>query len=668
MRIEINAFQRPVTPKYRPDIDGLRAIAVLAVLLFHAEVPGFTGGFVGVDVFFVISGYLITSIIVKDLQSDSFSIARFYERRIRRIFPALFSMLAFVLVAGACLLDQNAFRELGKNIWATTLFSANILYWQQAGYFESSSLLKPLLHTWSLAVEEQYYIFFPLLLLLTARYLKGNYAIWIIGAFVLSLGASIYEVTGNPVAAFYLMPDRAWELLTGSIIAIGILPVVQVKWQKNLLALAGVVFIAYSIVFYNNTTPFPGVSALIPVFGTAFVIYSGIDEGTYPVRRILSARPLVFIGLISYSLYLWHWPFAAFARYVISRPFETHEKLALVFSSIAVAILSWKFIEQPFRGKHQWFPERKRLFSVTVILIVSASCIGGMIDWQNGMKWRFPEANAGMEQGAWKWYPSSPEYGILEQPSEHIQPGRCGAGNVPGTFLLWGDSHAMALIPGIDSGAGKHGVSGYILTHSQCPPLLDFDVLSTEFDESLFNSNVLRFIAGKPGIRTVILAAAWHSYWYLHEKTFENQLGRTIDELLKLNKKVVLVCDIPYLGNYESPRPVYLSRRFPDLYKLDEMVWIPDRASYDDFNKGVNTVIRKISVSGKSVDVIHPESLLFDRNMKVVIMDKDLPLYRNESHLSTHGSEYIAPAFDKLFSSLAVNNSHGLKDTGQAGR
>jgi peptidoglycan/LPS O-acetylase OafA/YrhL len=657
-----------VTPKYRPDIDGLRAIAVLAVLFFHAEVPGFTGGFVGVDVFFVISGYLITSIIVKDIKSDSFSIARFYERRIRRIFPALFSLLAFVIVAGAYLLDQNAFRELGNNIWATTLFSANILYWQQAGYFESSSLLKPLLHTWSLAVEEQFYIFFPLLLVLTARYLKGNYAILIIGAFILSLGTSIYEVSGNPVAAFYLMPDRAWELLTGSIIALGILPVVTVNWQKNLLALAGIVFIAYSIVFYNNATPFPGIPALVPVFGAALVIYGGIDEGTYKVRRILSARPLVFIGLISYSLYLWHWPFAAFTRYVISRPFETHEKLVLVFASIAVAILSWKFIEQPFRGNKQLLSERKRLFSVSLILMLSASCIGGAIEWQNGMKWRFPEANAGMEQGTWKWYPSSPEYGNLEQTPEHIQPGRCGVGNVPGNFLLWGDSHAMALIPGIDSGARTHGVSGYILTHSQCPPLLDFDVLSTGYDESLFNSNVLRFIAGKPGIRTVILAAAWHSYWYLHEKTFEIQLGRTIDELLKLKKKVVLVCDIPYLGNYESPRPVYLSKRFPDFYKLDEMVWMPDRGSYDDLNKGVNTLIRKISVSRKSVDVVHPESLLFDRSMKCIIIDKDQPLYRNESHLSTHGSEYIAPAFEKLFSTLAVNNSHALNEAGPSGK
>ncbi|NTW83563.1 MAG: acyltransferase [Chlorobiaceae bacterium] len=653
-----------MTPKYRPDIDGLRAIAVLAVLFFHTEVPGFTGGFVGVDVFFVISGYLITTIIVKDIKSDSFSFSGFYERRIRRIFPALFSVMAFVLAAGAFLLDRNAFRDLGTNIWATTLFSANILYWQQAGYFEASSLLKPLLHTWSLAVEEQFYIVFPILLMAVAKYLKGNYRLWTIATFLLSLGISIYGVSYDKVAAYYLMPYRAWELLTGSVIALGIVPVVQAKWQKELLSFAGLAFIGGSIYFYSNATPFPGVAALLPVVGAGLVIYGGQGEGRGMTGKILSARPLTFIGLISYSLYLWHWPFVAYTRYVLSRPFETQERLSIIGASLVFAILSWKFVEQPFRGSQPLFSSRKRLFTAALAVMAAAVFLGGLIDVQNGLKWRYPGANAGMEQAVWDWYPSSPVYGNLEQLPDHPEPGRCGKESEPGSFLLWGDSHAMALVPGLDSAARRHGVSGYLLTHSQCPPLLDYDVMTTGYNEPLFNSNVLRFLNGKPEVRTVILAGAWHSYWFQREREFERKLAGTIDALRKMKKNVVLVTDIPYIGDYESPRPIFLSRRFPAWYRLEERMYIPERENYDDFNGEINGIISRVVSVREGVAIVHPENMLFDREGRCIILNGEQPLYRNDSHLSTEGSLFIAPVFDKVFSRLASDAAVRVKRPG----
>jgi peptidoglycan/LPS O-acetylase OafA/YrhL len=348
--------------KYRADIDGLRAIAVLAVLLFHTDVPGFTGGFVGVDVFFVISGYLITSIILKEIKAEQFSIARFYERRIRRIFPALFPVISFVLVVGAYLFDANAFKDLGQSIAATTLFSSNILFWRESGYFAAPSLQKPLLHTWSLAVEEQFYIFFPLSLMAIHRYLKGKYFVWLVIAFILSLVASIYGVVYHPAATFYLVPTRAWELMVGSILALGVLPDLSKNWQRNALTISGLALILYSIVAYTEATPFPGIAALAPVMGSGLIIYSG-KGGSHQAQKLFTARPLVFIGLISYSLYLWHWPLVAFTKYLLFRPFNGVDSAAIILASVLIASFSWKFIEQPFRGKQMLFPERKKLFA-----------------------------------------------------------------------------------------------------------------------------------------------------------------------------------------------------------------------------------------------------------------------------------------------------------------
>lgn len=292
--------------KYRADIDGLRAIAVLVVIFFHAGIPGFSGGFVGVDVFFVISGFLITSIIVNEIDEGKFSIARFYERRIRRIFPALFPVIVFTVVAGAFLYDFVSFKELGKSIVATTLFSSNIHFWHQAGYFDTESIRKPLLHTWSLAVEEQFYIVFPLLLLAINRFGKKLYLPWLLGIGLLSLFASIYGIYSNPSVTFYMVPTRAWELLAGSILALQRIPLLKSNSYRNLFSVTGFGLICYSVVCYTEATLFPGANALAPVIGASLIIYSGMEGGASTVKKFLSVKPLVSIGLISYSLYLWH--------------------------------------------------------------------------------------------------------------------------------------------------------------------------------------------------------------------------------------------------------------------------------------------------------------------------------------------------------------------------
>ena len=265
--------------QYRPDIDGLRALAVMVVILFHADIPGFSGGFVGVDIFFVISGFLITSIILKEINADNFSISRFYERRVRRIFPALFFVLAFTLIASYIIFYYKDFEAFGESLIATTLFASNILFWSQSGYFDTVATTKPLLHTWSLAVEEQFYIFFPLLLVAINRVSKSRYFGWLLCISLCSFFASIYGIYNHPVATFYLVPTRAWELLFGSLFAIGVIPELQSNFHRNILSILGLGFIAFSVFVYTELTLFPGVAALAPVMGAGMIIYSGTGGG-----------------------------------------------------------------------------------------------------------------------------------------------------------------------------------------------------------------------------------------------------------------------------------------------------------------------------------------------------------------------------------------------------
>ena len=282
--------------KYRADIDGLRALAVLPVVFFHGGFSAFSGGFVGVDIFFVISGFLITTIILNDLENNKFSVRDFYERRIRRIIPALYTVCFVSLVFAALVFLPNEFEYFGKSLAATIGFVSNILFWSETGYFDASSELKPLLHTWSLAVEEQFYVFFPLCLLLIHRYLNKRFFVLLLAVLVLSFVVSVWGAYNKPSATFYWAPTRAWELLIGSVLALGVFPKPQNNLLSNIGGAAGLVLIAYAIAFFDYDTAFPGVNALYPCLGVALLLYFNQNEQSY-VRKALSWKPFVFIGL-----------------------------------------------------------------------------------------------------------------------------------------------------------------------------------------------------------------------------------------------------------------------------------------------------------------------------------------------------------------------------------
>lgn len=364
--------------QYRIEIDGLRAIAILPVIWVHSGLPYLNGGFLGVDVFFVISGFLITTILLKDMNSDRFSLMTFYERRARRILPALFFVIAITgLFAPSIDNNPKFLEELGESIIGTILFISNIYFWQTSGYFGTASELSPMLHTWSLAVEEQYYIFYPLILLVF--YYRGRKALVSILIFIsiVSLIIAEWGAVNSPIGNFYLLPSRAWELLFGGLVAIFYSPErLKLMNQKvvSILALTGIVLIFSSYFLFSSATAHPTFLTLIPVLGTCLVLLFANQENI--VGKILSVKVITFIGLISYSLYLWHQPILA----LMKRHFSLH----LEFSQIIVALLlmgtlSWftyKFIESPFRSKNKF--SRRAIFNYS-LLGMFVGCLLGLI-------------------------------------------------------------------------------------------------------------------------------------------------------------------------------------------------------------------------------------------------------------------------------------------------
>ena len=375
--------------KYRAEIDGLRAIAVVPIILFHAGFEYFSGGFVGVDVFFVISGYLITTIILSEKEQGTFSLVNFYERRFRRILPALFMVMLVSLIFSLLWLMPSYMEDFSQSLMAVSTFSSNILFWHESGYWEISNELKPLLHTWSLAVEEQYYVLYPLFLMQIWHFRKD----WILGSFIviaaISLATAQWGAYNKPIPTFYLLPTRGWELAIGAGIAYYFLyrkqtvrTLLSHKSVNEVLGLLGLLMISYAVYVFDKGTPFPSLYALVPTVGTGLIILFSSSQTM--VGRLLSIKPLVAVGLISYGTYLWHWPLIVFARHLsITEPSElTFAILALL--TFPLAYLSWRYIEKPFRTKSIF--SRKAIFTLSFIGSVLFITVGLAGHFSNGFE------------------------------------------------------------------------------------------------------------------------------------------------------------------------------------------------------------------------------------------------------------------------------------------
>ncbi|MBB3262691.1 peptidoglycan/LPS O-acetylase OafA/YrhL [Azospirillum sp. OGB3] len=530
---------------YRPDIDGLRAVSILSVLLFHAKFSLFSGGYIGVDVFFVISGYLIGSIVLHDAQRGTFSLATFYVRRIRRILPALFAALAVTAVFALFLLSPQDLKGFSQNLAATTLFSSNIVYYLKAGYFENAAEMNPLLHTWSLGVEQQFYIVFPLVLLALLPYRRPVWIAVLLTAAAASFALGVSLVRDHPVAAFYLLPPRLWELVLGALLAFGAVPDIRRRAVRELAATLGAALILVSVFALSEATAFPGYAALLPCLGAALLIHAG-RSGATAVGAVLTLRPVVFIGLISYSMYIWHWPLMVFARFHKGRDLSTKETLILLVVIAAVSVLSWRLIEVPFRKPATETGRRpSKVFARTGWVMAGLAAIGLLGHLTNGLPQRFadytPQDISGRE-----FYKEYTCFLETDQPPE-AWPGveNCRIGPLKAeapTALLWGDSFAAHYVPGLQTVADTLPFNIVQYTASGCPPIRDLPVTARPNCQD-FNRRVEEII-DRNGIRTVIMAARWE--WYMDTNALDlRRLHETVEALLNRGIRIVVLGQSP---------------------------------------------------------------------------------------------------------------------------
>lgn len=642
-------------PHYRPEIDGLRALAILSVAFFHAEM-GFEGGYAGVDIFFVISGFLITSILYSDAQSGQASLVQFWERRVRRIFPALSAVLLFCIVVGYLIYFPANLVELGQQVRAQSVFGSNILFYLQSGYFDTSSELKALLHTWSLAIEEQFYVLFPLLFFTLYR-LKRDYLLPVIAAFaVLSLGLSIYWISKDAQdAAFYLLPARAWELMVGALLALyrpaNPMPRKIAEW----VGMAGLAAILYTVIFFDNGTPFPGAAALLPTLGAAAIILASA-AGEIRIARYLSYRPLVFIGLVSYSWYLWHWPVIAIARYLPYIKFNALTGFACLVISFGLAVLSWKYIERPFRAPNGVMG-RKALFACALAILLTCAAVGHVFVVKEGMPDRLNETATRLASGMFDHNPHQECNGDIE--TQLKEDGLCQTNAAAGepSFLAWGDSFANSMTPGLFHVSQEVGVNGWIASYSACPPILGLNQRKDgrSFTCSDFNDTVLEYIE-RHNIKTVFLIGNWYGWMRDDKKTyFEDEawfeeyrdvyankaaagLKRTVLALRERGVIPVVVIANPY-AMAEPSR--YLA--------LEEMYDIKPRTifiSRDENREQTAPVIEPMIADMRSdnVRIIDFRDRLCDETQCRVQYD-GYSLYADRAHLSSKGAIFVSSMF-----------------------
>lgn len=636
----INAF------KYRPEVDGFRAIAILAVVFYHAGF-GFPGGYVGVDVFFVISGYLISSLIWKDLENGQFTFAHFWERRARRIVPVLTVVTLVILAVSVFLFLPGDLRSVGRAVAAQGLFAANFNYWLEGtGYFAAAADQKPLLHTWSLAVEEQFYFMAPLLFWGLFRFLRSRRRIHILAVLaVLSVISFVWSVIGvkdYPSMTFYLLPGRAWELLLGSMLAFApsSLPWRIRRGAMEAVSWAGLGLILYPVFFYTSHTPFPGVAALPPCLGTALLIWSTGYIRT-SIGSLFALKPLVFIGLISYSFYLWHWPLLTFSRYASLVPLSALERALLVGLSVLLSVLSWKYVEMPFRPRKVGTTQKTMLiWAVSGLAVVF--CAGLLCRLRQGFPGRFSATSLAFSRAA------EDLSSFHELSTADIQAGRLtplGQEDVSHpAMLVWGDSHAMAATPAFDALLKGRGQAGFAATHSSTPPVLNWqsDDAYALPDSVSFNKAVLDYIQQKK-IKRIFLVACWDYYLdpaNTRRESFKSALLQTVSQLVSAGATPFILSDVPThafpvsraLALYYEKNPAYLAR-------LCSKPGIPNEmdAPESGFRKSLeNAGVRILDPKPRFLDAAHP----YYR-----IELNGVPLYRDQDHLTPKGAKLILLPF-----------------------
>ncbi|WXL23906.1 acyltransferase family protein [Ectopseudomonas mendocina] len=636
--------------KYRPDIDGLRALAVTAVVIYHAFPSLLPGGFVGVDVFFVISGFLIGTILLKSMDRGSFSFSDFYSRRIRRIFPALITVLLFCLIAGNFVLLDDEYRHLGKQIAAGSAFIANFSFWSESGYFDTAAELKPLLHLWSLAIEEQFYLLWPLLLWAGLR-LRAKPLFLTVLIALISFAINLIQIESSPIAAFFLLPSRAWELLAGSLLAWIVL---QSWWAtekstlraniENFASISGLILIAWSMFFIKASDAFPGWYAVAPVLGSVLLISAGPKA---PLNRILfSNKAAVLIGLISFPIYLWHWPLLSFARIIEGDIPAAEIRATAAALSILLAWLTYKLIEKPLRKAESSRP----LVAVLLSTIAVIGSIGLYIfisnnnSHQDELKSALSEAKSNCDKVFPKWSKITDNPCRMQRKSEN-------------TVALIGDSHAGHLYLGLsEMMSNDNGVA--VFPASCAAPFINIataqkDTRAREVRKDAYKliNSAYEYILNDSKIKLVILAHSPRCSYndaadkenpseVSYIKALESGMRRTLKKLTESGKTIIIVFDNPYLPH--DPQ-LCETRPFRLTNKQDKCSFLRS-----DFEKMIQfsayrSLTEKVLKDFKEVRTVDLSSALCDQ-MSCFIAKDGTVLYKDRGHLNDSGSRFVAPA------------------------
>lgn len=627
--------------KYRPEIDGLRALAVIPIILFHAGIQSFSGGFVGVDIFFVISGYLITSIILSDMDKGSFSLLNFYERRARRIFPALFFMIFCCIPLAWIWFVPRDLLNFAESLIAVATFTSNFFFLDEIGYFERAAELKPFLHTWSLAVEEQHYIIFPILLMTIWRFGKSWIIKFFIGLFLASLSLAHIGSFYKPEDVFYLLPTRAWELIVGIFAALyfnripaGILS----RFQQEFCGIAGLFLIFCAIFAFDESIPFPGLYALVPTIGALLIIVS--TDARTVANRLLSLKPMVVIGLLSYSAYLWHQPLLAFVKYQSFGELKNMQIAGICIATFILAYFSWRYVERPFRNKR--VTSSKFIFSASATaatLLVMFGIIGMLADG------KFNRFEGPLKLAIdTKLY--SPFRDCTTKGSNYRKPNNACIyyGKHP-TWAILGDSHAVEIGYALARALKPRNTGIRHLAFTLCSPT--YGQPKNTSDCANWTKEAVQYIVNSPNLHNVVVSyrivGAINSYDRLKQSNTPaklileqkikvwNAYIRILNTLRKSGKKVFVILQAP-----EAPGDPQRMLRFM-RHKADPSLTGVTR---EGWFKQSSFVRERLGHIPDGVIVIDPSEKFCDKMTCHLILDGKL-LYYDNHHMSLAGADIV---------------------------
>jgi peptidoglycan/LPS O-acetylase OafA/YrhL len=642
---------------YRPDIDGLRALSVLAVIFFHAKIPGFAGGYVGVDVFFVISGYLITQVLMARSGDGLWAqLGEFYARRCRRILPALIAMLLASTLVAYWLFLPGQLRRFGEQLAFSAGLVGNLPPWREGGYFELQAPFAPLVHLWSIAVEEQFYLAFPLVFLVAGRALRRGRRALLCGAALVSFALCVWASYHTPVANFFLAPSRAWELLLGAVVALGAGGSLSAHPAREMLAGIALLTVIGCVIGYDSGMRYPGLYAVAPCLGTAILLVTAARSPSR-IARWLSAKPLVFTGLISYSLYLWHVPILAFAGYYYVRPLPPWHVALLLLSTYLLSAASWRYVEAPVRRRSLLTTDSRFLSLAASATAVIASL--GLIMWQSdGLPGRLDEADARLLSEPDRLHQGAKD--CADRSLSTIAAGvlcRYGPSDASADVVVWGDSHAIALLPAYERIASAHGVRVHLAVTSSCRPLLgvisetaapDRSQRCAEFNEAAIGAidaidPILVILNAYWTYPDLALAATADGELAEGSPLFQRGFERTLRAIDEHRRKICVVGGVPTL-EYLMPYAYAMARRRgidPEFIALRAS---EAKAQHSELDRHFSELRRRHAFT-----LVDPKATLCTSGTCAIVSADGRSLYRDTNHLSVTGAHLVGRALEGCF-------------------